>query len=83
MDTKVQPEVVPFLKAKEMRKRLEEVREHNIFGDALLLHILRSLAVGKADDPKAVALVALELVQERWHVRPNKKDKKPHAPTIL
>ncbi len=66
-DTKPVIEQPPFLKARDVRSTFEHLKAHSIGAGSLLEHILRSLAVGRADDPKAIATIALEIVTTRMH----------------
>jgi hypothetical protein len=66
-DTASKEVKVPFIKAKDVRNELASIRMQpsrirQERGDALLHRILVSLAKGRADDQKAVAAVAMELV---------------------
>jgi len=55
---------VPFLKAKDLLKKQEEIRGNNVACLTYAAYILRSLARGRADDQKVAARVAYELVME-------------------
>lgn len=66
-DTASKGTKVPFIKAKDVQQELMSIQlrsdcSHQERGDALLRRILASLAKGRADDQKAAAAVALELV---------------------
>ena len=63
-DTKPVPQAVPFLKTKELRHRLDAIKKNGASPVSLLEHILRSLAAGRTDDPKAAAVIAFEIVTE-------------------
>lgn len=67
-DTATASQKVPFIKAKDAQHELTSIRicsdtSHQQRGDVLLRKILASLAKGRADDQKAVAAVAKELVE--------------------
>jgi hypothetical protein len=71
-DTAVAEKKVPFIKAKDVRAEAEALRRSpngttKKQGDDLLRRILASLAKGRADDQKAVAEVAKELVESGWY----------------
>lgn len=72
MDTKPVEEKVAFIKAKDAQKRLEEFRSKGSRASSgaqnYLEHLLKSLAAGRADDPKAVAGVAYTILIERLNV---------------
>jgi hypothetical protein len=83
MDTKQTEEKLPFLKAKELRKKLDDLKEKKAPADDFLEYILRSLAQGKVDDPKAAAAIAYEIVQTKMHLRLNKKPRVNDTNTIV
>jgi hypothetical protein len=67
-DTAETSEKVPFIKAKDIKRELLGISirsdmSHQKRGDTLLRKILASLAKGRADDQKAVAAVAKEIVE--------------------
>lgn len=61
-DTAEPSKKIPFIRAKDAAAELARVKSPKD-GDALLRKILTSLAKGRADDQKAVAAVAKELVE--------------------
>jgi len=64
-DTAAASQKVPFIKAKDAQHELTSIKDtsHQQRGDVLLRKILASLAKGRADDQKAVAAVAKELME--------------------
>jgi len=68
-DTAEPGQKTPFIKAKDAQQEMAGIKlrsdcSHQERGDALLRRILASLAKGRADDQKAVAAVAKQLVDE-------------------
>lgn len=71
-DTAIMEKKVPFIKAKDVLAEMDSLRsrgngETKKIGDDLLRKILTSLAKGRADDQKAVAETARELVERGWY----------------
>jgi len=71
-DTASTGQKVPFIKAKDAKAELDSLKQSKNGvtkqkGDDLLRRILASLAKGRADDQKAVAETARELVELGWY----------------
>ena len=66
---------VPFIKAKDVRAEVDHLKQSpngtvKKRGDDLLRRILASLAKGRADNQRAVAETAKELVERGWYGAP-------------
>jgi len=71
-DTAAADQKVPFIKAKDAQQELTSISirsdcSHQQKGDELLRRLLASLAKGRADDQKAVAAVAKQLVDSGYY----------------
>lgn len=71
-DTAATEPKVPFIKAKDVRAEMDSLKrsQNGVTkkkGDDLLRRILASLSKGRADDQKAAAEVAKELLDLGWY----------------
>jgi hypothetical protein len=71
-DTAIAEKKVPFIKARDVKAEMDFLKrsQNGVTkkkGDDLLRRILASLSKGRADDQKAVAETAKELVDLGWY----------------